>query len=150
MEIVSSRNHRYTPDTESERSSLGAYRFECTPRQGKRNIGTRHTIGFRRYASFLPSLSIPTSDLTTVTPAPPYPRNGPLRRRYTVRFSPMRRWSPLQRVEVGGQKFGPPTARFIADRSVRVPRTCFAIAKCRFTPLLLAGIKIRVSRSDPS
>jgi len=52
MEIVSSCNHRYTPDTEWERkrkrerererkNSLGAYRFECAPRQGKRNIGTR-------------------------------------------------------------------------------------------------------------
>jgi hypothetical protein len=38
MEIVSSRNHRYTPIPERE-NSLGAYRFECAPRQGKRNIG---------------------------------------------------------------------------------------------------------------
>lgn len=42
MEIVSSCNHRYIPDIEWERkNSLGAYRFECAPRQGKRNIGTR-------------------------------------------------------------------------------------------------------------
>lgn len=52
MEIVSSCNHRYTARDAERENSLGAYRFECAPRQGKRCTSVPATIGLGRYASF--------------------------------------------------------------------------------------------------
>lgn len=89
------------PDTERE-NSLGAYRFEYGPRQGKRYIGRdQHDRTRKIRAFFRPSSPPPTSiDLTPVVPSPPYPRNGSCRRCYRLIFRHgSRRRNPTARTE---------------------------------------------------
>jgi len=108
MEIVSSCNHRYTPILRESSLSLslslslylGAYRFECALRQGKRNIGTGGTDRTWKIRVFFSSLILPALRPRLRI------RETVLFADITVRFSDaVRRHSELEL----RQKSGPPT-----------------------------------------